>query len=155
MKKQPLLPSKYAAIGYLLFVAAAAAHIFLNQYVSDQTWKIQFPVIMSKEFLGDETYFSLAEVPMYYTVIGASALIGLAIIAFSKVKGEDEYTHSLRLNSWLWSIIINCVLLLICYLFIYGIAFLSVLVYNMYSTLIIFIIRFRYLLYRNKKWLAQ
>lgn len=151
MYKQLLLPSKYSFIEYFLFIPAAIAHLFFTKYNSDQLWRVKFPVIVNDEILKTAVYFKFTEVPLFNTIFGILALTGLVFIAFAKVKHEDEYTNSLRLNSWQWSVLINCFLLLFCFLFIYGLPFFAVMFYNMYSILLIFIIRFKYLLYKNNK----
>ena len=151
MYKQLLLPSKYSILGYCLFIPSAIVHLFFTKFNSDQLWRIKLPVIINDEILGPAQYFKFTEVPLFNTIVGVLALTGLIFIAFAKTKSEDEYTNALRLNSWQWSVVINCILLLFCFLFMYGFAFLYVMVYNMYSILILFIIRFKYLLYKNDK----
>ena len=46
---------------------------------------------------------------------------------------------------------INYILLLLAFLFVYGTDFLIVMIYNMFTVLIIFIVRFNYILYKNSK----
>ena len=77
------------------------------------------------------------------------------MVSFSKEKREDEFIANLRLSSLLWSVWVNYILLLIAFLFIWNFDFLSVMVYNMFTILIIFIIRFNYLLYRSSKSMSD
>ncbi len=77
------------------------------------------------------------------------------MVSFSKEKREDEFIANLRLSSLLWSVWVHFVLLLLAFLFIWGFSFLNVMVYNMFTILIIFIIRFNYLLYRGTKSMAD
>ena len=64
---------------------------------------------------------------------------------------EDEFIEKLRMTSLLWAVFVNYILLLVSFLFIYGTAFLNVMIYNMFTVLIIFIARFNYILYQNRK----
>jgi fatty acid desaturase len=77
------------------------------------------------------------------------------LVGFSKEKEEDEFIRELRLSSLLWAVLISYALLLLAFLTIYGFAFFSVMVYNMFTVLVIFIIRFHYLLYKNAKGLPN
>ena len=72
-------------------------------------------------------------------------------VGFSKEKREDEFIAKLRLSSLLWAVWVNYVLLLFAFLFVYGTSFLTVMIYNMFTVLIIFIVRFNYILYKNAK----
>jgi hypothetical protein len=102
-------------------------------------------------------------VGMFYTYTNELALalviIGLLFIAFSKVKNEDELTALIRLNSLYWAILINYLVLLI------GVGILlalkdgelyealspfNVLHLSLILPLIIFLLRFYYLLNKNK-----
>jgi uncharacterized membrane protein len=74
------------------------------------------------------------------------------MVGFSKEKNEDEFITNLRQSSLYWAVIVNYILLLFAFVFLYGIAFLNVMLYNMFTILIIFIVRFNYVLYRTSKW---
>ena len=52
-----------------------------------------------------------------------------------------------RLESLQWSVYLNCALLLIALLAVYEEAFFYVMVYNMFTVLIFFIVRFNFVLY--------
>ena len=72
------------------------------------------------------------------------------MVGFSKEKNEDEYIANLRLSSLMWAVWVNYVLLLLCFIFVYGMGFLHVMIYNMFTVLIIFIGRFNLILFKNK-----
>ena len=78
-------------------------------------------------------------------------LVGLMFIAFSREKFEDEYIGSLRLDSLLIAVIINYALVLLGILFVYGFGFFMFLIYNMYTVLVLFILRFEWVKYRSRK----
>ncbi|AXG73750.1 hypothetical protein DVK85_05675 [Flavobacterium arcticum] len=77
------------------------------------------------------------------------------IFAFSKEKHEDEMVSAIRLNSLAWATIINYVIILLGYLFVYGMPFLNVLMVAMISQLLIFILLFRFRMYRFYKTAAH
>ncbi len=107
--------------------------------------------IMYDEFLGDKVSFSFIQINITNTIIGILFIVGALLVSFSKEKFEDEFIANLRQTSLLWAVLVNYILLLLAFIFIYGTPFFSVMVYNMFTVLIIFIIRFNYVLYRNSK----
>ena len=78
-------------------------------------------------------------------------IIALLFIAFAREKTEDEYIAHIRLESLKWAVLINYILLLLATWLVHGFAYIDVMMYNMLTVLIIFIIRFNYALNRNKK----
>jgi hypothetical protein len=78
------------------------------------------------------------------------AIVALAMIAFSKEKIEDEYIAKIRLDSLLNATYVNYLILIFCILFFYEFSFLSVLIYNMFTLLIVFVVRYHYVLYKSK-----
>jgi len=79
-------------------------------------------------------------------------IIGGLLVAFSKNKEEDEFISKLRLESLLWATYINYGILIFSILFIYNISFFYVLVANMFTILLLFIIRFNWVLFKSAKF---
>lgn len=77
--------------------------------------------------------------------------VGLLFIAFSKEKIEDEYIAKLRGDSLIWAVIVNSILLVVTFLFVYGEGFLFVMFLNLYALLILFIIKYNIALNNFKK----
>ena len=73
-------------------------------------------------------------------------MVSLIMIAFSEEKLEDEWVSKVRLESLQWSIYANYILLIAAILFVYDMYFFQALIYNMYTILIFFILRFYYVL---------
>jgi hypothetical protein len=82
---------------------------------------------------------------------GILVILGLLLIAFSKEKVEDERINTLRLESLLWAVYINTIFLILAIIFLYGEAFLQVMTYNICTPLILFIARFNYVMYQDRK----
>jgi hypothetical protein len=82
-------------------------------------------------------------------------LIGMLLIAFSAEKIEDERVQHRRLQSFQWAVLANSVILMLAILLVYDTVFFSVMIYNMFTTLIIFILRFHYLVWRDNKTLVE
>lgn len=144
MKKLPLLPhvcQKIGLIGIFPFLALGIAYLGWEytapwlSYHSSSTHGLDFS---SNSNFTDE-------------VAAVGTIISLMLIAFSKEKIEDEAIQFFRLASLQWAVIVNYVVLIICILSLYGEFFFSVMTYNMFTILIIFIIRFRYVLFQHNK----
>ncbi|GAB3988901.1 hypothetical protein GCM10028807_12570 [Spirosoma daeguense] len=73
-------------------------------------------------------------------------ILSLMLIAFSQEKVEDEMISQLRLEALQWSVYFNYFILAIAILTVYDTAFFNVMIYNMFTVLLVFIIRFRWLI---------
>ena len=60
-------------------------------------------------------------------------------------------TQHLRLNSLLVALYINYAVLILCSLLVYDLSFVTVMMYNMFTVLLIFMAVFRYNIWRAKK----
>ncbi|TKK72047.1 hypothetical protein FC093_03280 [Ilyomonas limi] len=120
----------------------------INDFNSEWLHAKVFALFMDESINGSKS-FTFIDANITNTVVGVLFIAGALMVGFSKEKAEDEFIAELRLSSLLWAVWVNYGLLLFAFLFIYGSAFLNVMLYNMFTVLIIFIIRFHYILYRN------
>ena len=152
MTNKLLLPNKYKKIGWFIFIPAFIAGIILSITGYEANWlQTKVFAIVNNELFGRSQYFQLVEINITNTTVGILFLVGAILVGFSKEKTEDEFIANIRLTSLLWALLVNNILLLMAFVFIYGTTFLSVMVYNMFTIMIIFILRFNYLLYKNSK----
>lgn len=153
MKSVLLLPNKFKKAGWL--VLALTTLIFIIYLITDYGNPIRVKVfaLLNTYILSDDKqpFFTFIKTDISFTLFCSLYLIGGILVAFSREKEEDEYIASLRLNAFLWALIINYLILLFTLLFIYGIAFLYIMTANMFTILFIFILRFHYLLLKSKK----
>lgn len=156
MKNKILLPSQYKRIGWFILIPVTILGIILS--VTDpevMSLNAKVFVAINDRFLGDRQFFTFITTDITNTIVGILFIVGALLVGFSKEKNEDEFIGNLRQSSLLWAVLVNYILLIFCFAFIYGIAFLSVMVYNMFTILIIFITRFNYILYRNAKSMSD
>lgn len=156
MKAKLLLPNGYKKIGWMILIPSLVIGIILIA-TSFETLALNTTIfaIYGTEILGDTVILGLFDTNITPTLIGVLFIIGGLLVAFSKENKEDEYIASLRLSSFHWAFLVNYLLLIFCFLFIYGSSFFSVMLYNMFTMLIIFIARFNFLLYRNSKTISN
>ena len=79
-------------------------------------------------------------------LISICLLAGLLLLAFTKEKLEDEWIQRVRLESLQWAVIINALLLVLFIVFVHGSPFFTVMTFNMFTPLLIFVGRFYYIL---------
>jgi hypothetical protein len=151
MELKFLLPNKYKKIGLIIFAPSFVLGILFMLGIGI---KINFPVFAfwakAEHQLGS-AFFFLKENDIYNELLAFVLIISLGLIAFSKERFEDEYIGKIRLESLLWAVIINYILLLLALVLVYDLEFYSILTYNMFTILILFVIRFNFVLYLNRK----
>ena len=152
MTTKLLLPNRYKKIGWFILVPATILGRILAYNEFGAAWVTTKVFAIATDGTFDKyKYFSFTNTNMTNTIIGSLFIIGAMLVSFSKEKNEDEFIANVRLSSLLWAVCVNYILLLFCFVFVYGTSFLSVMLYNMFTVLIIFIIRFNYLMYKNSK----
>jgi len=152
MSTKLLLPNRYKKIGWFILVPATILGLILafNEFSYD--WLHARVFSIANDARGDYyEYFKVRDANITNTIVGALFLIGAMLVSFSKEKNEDEFIAELRLSSLLWAVCVSYLLLLLAFLLVFGEPFLDVMVYNMFTILIIFIVRFNYILYKNSK----
>lgn len=149
MKTTYLLPNRFNYFGWsLMTVSILLWTISLLYQDSFEFLDATVFTLAGAELLKPTEYFTLINVNLTFTIAGVLFILGGMFVAFAKQKTEDEFSMNLRLLSFQWAILINYSLLLFCFIFIYDLAFLNVMIYNVFTILILFIIRFHYLLHK-------
>ena len=78
-------------------------------------------------------------------------IISGLVFAFSKEKIEDEMTEKVRLDSLVWATYFNYITFLFCTWFVYGVVYLNVLMFAVFTHLLFFVIRFNWKMYQIRK----
>jgi hypothetical protein len=144
MKTRVLFPHQFKWIGWIILIPSAILG-FLNLFevISFNFLEgIKVFAIYSDEILGRDTLFGFIQNDISDEVLGILCIVGGILVAFSKEKHEDEFIAKIRMESLVWAIYINYGILVFCMLFFYSTAFLYVMIFNMFTILIIFSCRF-------------
>jgi len=147
MKTRFLFPRKFIWIGWIAVIVSILL-FFLNEL---PFFNLKTFAMINNEVFRDTEYFKLIQDNLQFEIASVLLIVGLIFIAFTKVKNEDEFTSKLRLESLLWATYINYGLLILAIMFVYGLGFLNVMAYNFFTILIVFIIRFRFVLWKSFK----
>jgi L-asparagine transporter-like permease len=152
MSGRLLLPNRFKLIGWYIFIPATIMGIILSFTGFEASWlNAKTFAVFIDDLSGRDQMFRFIETNLTNTIVGVLFIIGAMMVGFSKEKREDEFIAKLRLSSLLWAVWVNYILLFLAFLFVYGTAFFTVMIYNMFTVLIIFIMRFNYILYKNSK----
>lgn len=150
-----LLPNKLKSLGWIIAIPAFILMILNLQFgftfpFLDYAEKGLKHISFDNGFLFNIQYNNFTD-----EAGGVLLMIGLLLIAFSKEKDEDEMISKLRLESLLWAVLINSVLIILSIIFFYSELFLKVMAYNICTTLILFIARFNLTIYFESKKLNR
>ncbi len=141
MKTNYLLPPIFKMIGVLLFVP----FIILGFFVIIKDFQFDWLTIHSLHPKNSNNFISENEnFTNEIAIIGT--LLSLFFIAFSREKLEDEFIVKTRLESLLWATYINLFLVIVVTLSIYGLNFYMAITNLVFLQLIIFILRFNFIL---------
>lgn len=157
MKTNYLFPNRYKKLGWILFIPGIALGVLFLIYSSEIDFfdmKVIGITSQSGIFKGT-SYFSISENNILDELSSFLLIIGALLIAFSKEKFEDEFISKTRLESLVWATYVNYGILLLATLLVHGIPYFWVLVFNMFTLLTFFLIRFNWALHKSKKQLSD
>jgi len=145
MKLNYLFPHSYKRIGLALIIPLLALGWYaINFDVEPALLDFNVPAIFVDEINGDKFIFGMTENNVLNELIGIALIFSFLIAAFSKEKQEDELIEKIRLDSLVWATYVNYAVLLFSFLFVYGMSFFWVMIANMFTILLFFIIRFNW-----------
>ena len=152
MKTNYLIPNKYKPLGWILFIIGIIGGMILMVGDYETEWlKVKMLALYSGESIlsNDSGFFRIVENSIVDEIIALFIILGGLMVGFSKEKVEDEFIYKLRKDSLVWALLFNYAILVLAIIFIYDFTFFDVLVFNMFTPLIFFIIRFNFLKFRS------
>ena len=140
MKKLLLFPHSLRKVGYTLvlpFLVLGIAYMGWDYTISWLDYNPQLHIT-----------FSFVNTNFTDELVSIGLIISLLFIAFSKEKIEDEAIQFFRLEALQWAVYANYLVLMLAVIFCYNGLFFTVMTINLFTVLIIFIVRFRFVLYQ-------
>lgn len=152
MKLPFLFPTRYKSLGWIIFFPTLILGFLTVLYDWEPSWlDVKFPTLYYDPLIfGSGGWFKLVEINILNDLLGVLMIISGLFVGFSRLEDEDEYISKLRLESLVWSVYANYLVLLFAFLFVNGMSFVWVMIFNMYTILFFFIIRFHWKLYQFK-----
>ena len=153
MEPRFLFPHRYKLVGWAIALPSIILGLFvlfdeLSFGFLDARLPFQFG--FSEEFLSRDSDIGIYGYNFTNELAIIGSIIGLVLIAFSKVKLEDEYVSKIRLESLQWAIYFNYAMLILATILVYGMAYYQVAIFNMITPLVFFIVRFHYIIFIKK-----
>jgi len=154
MKTRFLFPHKYKKIGWLFLIPSTIFGLFVTFTDFEPEWlKLPMFTIFSQDSLfggGNVKCFSIIKTNVANEIAGVCFLLSAMLVAFAKAKNEDEFITKIRLESLVWATFIHFGMLLLGLLFVFDFDFFTFMVFNMFSLLIFYILKFNWALYKSK-----
>ena len=153
MKLNFLFPNKFKSIGWFTLIPSAIIGLSTLIYEYEPSFlDFNVPAIFVDElFSVNKKTFRMVTNNILNEILGVLIVISTFLVAFSKEKSEDEYISKIRFESLAWAVYFNYAILILTLLFIYDFAFLWVMVFNMFTVLLFFIVRFNWQISKLKK----
>jgi uncharacterized membrane protein len=145
-----LLPNKLRIYGLIILLFGVVLGITRFYFgIKLELLNIKVFAVYSKYF--ETNYFKVIENHFSEELTALLLLVGLFLISFTKEKNENDFITALRYKSLILTFYINTVLVILSFLFVFGFGFINILVINVFSPFIIYIILFKYFLYNAPK----
>ena len=156
MKFNYLFPHYLKRVGFVLLALGVVALLY-SFLISNTPDFMDFSVyaLIRQRFLSPVEFFSVVETNFLDELIAGLLILGLGLISFSREKVEDEFIAKTRLESLVWATYLNYGVLLLSVLFVYEMAFFRVMIVNMFTILIFFVIRFNWVMSKSKRQLRH
>ena len=152
MKKIPLLPRYFRWIGVILFTLTLVLYVIDTIERGGEGIYTKSFVLINDPFMSEKGFLKFMEVEITLTLFLSLTLFGLAGIAFSRNKVEDEMINSVRLFSWSWAIIYALIFCFIATVFVYGTTFVRIISLFPQELLLFYIIIFHISIFKlNRK----
>lgn len=153
MKLNFLFPNKFKKIGWLILIPSAIIGLITLIYDYEPSFlDLNVPaIIVDDVFSVEKKAFRMVNNNILNEILCVLVIISSLLVAFSEEKSEDEYISKIRLESLVWAVYFNYAVLLIAILFIYDLSFLWIMIFNMFTVLLFFIVRFNWQISKLKK----
>ena len=152
MKTNYLFPIVFRKIGWCLFVPFLVLGI-CYLFCDENTFEIGGSNVLALfDGFSDTNYFCITKNDSWTDeLIVIFLTISMLFIGFSREKDEDECITSIRMNALVWAIMVNSALLIVGTLLIYGLPYLNFMSIYMFSLLILFVFKYRWMIYKFRK----
>ncbi|MCH8486581.1 MAG: hypothetical protein LAT75_06925 [Candidatus Cyclonatronum sp.] len=144
-----LLPASFRKPGWVLFSNFSILGIILLFFQIEPEWlDLTLFAVVTSEPLGPDRWFTFTQTNIATELTATGIIIGGLMLAFSRRETEDEYITRIRLESLVWAVYANYIVLLFAIWFVFSSPFFTVMIVNMFTVLLIFIMRFEWVMFR-------
>lgn len=155
MNSNFLFPSKFKKIGWAILIPSLLLAIpCLFMELEPAFLDLKVFTVYTAGFMEESVAFGFIQNNVFNEILGVTLIISSLFVAFSKEPDEDELITKLRLQCLVWATYWNYGILLLAMITVYDLTFYWVMLFNMFTILFLFIIRFNWLLMKMRKSLG-
>ena len=147
------MPNKMKTLGVILLIIGVLL-VFLKHQFNYKPEFLNLKVFAIYSFYIEAKTFTLITHQMIEDLGGILLIAGLFMVAFSKEKAENEGMDLLRLKAFFITVWFNLFYLFFAILFFFGFGFVAALIGFAIGWLLVYIISFRWMLYKSKSGLS-
>ncbi len=156
MNPRFLLPHSLKTVGWILLIPSVLYGIYIHivGFEFDEVMKTSVFAIWRDPFLSSDlsdNFFKVIENGILDEILTICIILGGIFVGFAKAKDEDEFIGKIRTESLIWAIYLNSIIFLFATIFVYDMPYFNVLIFNAFTPILFFVIRFHFLLHQSKK----
>ena len=152
MNSNYLFPSSFKKVGWFIFIPGIILGFIILFFEPEPEFlNLKLLGYFDGSLFGDSQRFGLIDNNIFDEIVALLIIVGGLFVAFAKEKNEDEFISKIRLGSLVWATYANYIILAITIMFVYDGSFFTVMMINMFTILIFFIIRFNWMLRKSQK----
>ncbi|MEQ9306180.1 MAG: hypothetical protein RJQ14_19860 [Marinoscillum sp.] len=156
LKSKYLLPAKFKKFGWLLLLPSSVSGVmYMFDAFNPEILDFNVFAITFDGFADNRELFGFIGNNIVDEILALCIISSGLIVAFSKENDEDELISSVRLKCLVWAMYWNYGLLTVALIFFYEFSFLRFMVINMFTPLILFIVRFNWVMMMLRKSLKH
>ena len=141
-----LLPHRYKWIGIILVITG----IVFAWLTYRLNFRIELPVFAIVSSFVETRFLIFSRTNFTDELTILLILPGLLLIVFSEEKAEHHYYKVIRAQSLTRAVAANSIFVLFCVLFVFGSSFLTVVIINLFSTFVFYLVFFYYFRKKHK-----
>lgn len=160
MKKDLLLPHRFQKIGWIIFIPTLLLGILTIIWGQGTSGLVEMFAKIIEQGRMVPTAESISQIangvePWLNNVIIVGILTGSIFITCSRERVEDEMIGRIRLNALLLALYTNFTIVIIAALTVYELRFVDVMIYNLFTLPLLFLIIYKVMLWRLKHSLSD
>ena len=152
MYRNYLFPHRFKKFGWMVFIPSLCIGLFVVVTDYEPSYlDFKVPTLYMDDLFGKGARLGMIKDNVLNEILGILFIISALVVAFSKARVEDEYISHLRESSLVWSVYANYIILLFALMFLHEFSFYWVMLFNMFTVLVLFILRFHWHIYSFSK----
>jgi uncharacterized membrane protein len=105
---------------------------------------VRLPALTTNPLFGERSFFTMTNTNLTFPIL-ITLLIGSGLVfGFSKERREDEMISEIRKECLVWAVYVNYLILIICMFLFFDFDALWLIIINVFTLLIFFVLRFEW-----------